>query len=113
MPQYLSVTLSSGLTARAWNGSTGGILSIDVAVTLSLNFSTVSVAGLGFRGGAGLRLQGSGGGNNTDYRTTAPTSAATLTGFHGSKAEGIAGTPRYLWNSATSAVVDTGVEGYP
>ncbi len=113
VPQYLSVTLSSGLTALAWNGSTGGILSLDVALTVSLNFSTVSVAGRGFRGGAGLRLQGSSGGANTDYRSTAPTSAATLTGFHGSKAEGIAGTPRYLWNSATSAIVDTGVEGYP
>ena len=38
---------------------------------------------------------------------------ASLTGFHGSKGEGIAGTPRWLWNAATSAVVDTGVEGYP
>ena len=112
VPQYFSATLSSGLTALAWNGSTGGILALDVAGTVSLNNSTVSVAGLGFRGGAGLRLQGSGG-VNTDYLNTAPSSAATLTGFHGSKGEGIAGTPRYVWNAATGAVVDTGVEGYP
>src|SRR6185369_7880905 len=44
---------------------------------------------------------------------TAPSSATTLTGFQGSKGEGIAGTPRYVWNAATGAVVDTGVEGYP
>jgi len=112
VPQYLNVTLSSGLTANAWNGSTGGILALDVAGTVSLNSTVVSVAGLGFRGGAGLRLQGSGGSNN-DYRNTAPASAATLTGFHGSKGEGIAGTARYVWNAAGSAVVDTGVEGYP
>jgi peptidase C25-like protein len=112
VPQYNNVTLSSGLTANAWNGSTGGILALDVAGTLSLGSSTVSVAGLGFRGGAGLRLQGSGG-SNADYRTTAPATATTLTGFHGSKGEGIAGTPRYVWNAAGAAVVDTGVEGYP
>ena len=112
VPQYLAVTLSSGLTANAWNGSTGGILALDVAGTVSLNSSTVSVAGLGFRGGAGLRLQGTGG-TSTDYRNLAPASAVTLTGFHGSKGEGIAGTPRYVWNSATPAVIDTGVEGYP
>jgi Peptidase family C25 len=112
VPQYLNVTLSSGLTATGWNGSTGGILALDVAGNVSLNSSTVSVVGLGFRGGAGLQLEGAGG-KNTDYRNTAPASAVTLTGFHGSKGEGIAGTPHYVWNAAGTAVVDTGVEGYP
>jgi hypothetical protein len=111
VPQYANASLSSGLTAAAWNGTTGGILAIDVKDGLQLS-GTVSVDGLGFRGGAPLQLQGAGG-SNGDYRNTAPTSATTKTGFHGSKGEGIAGTPRYVWNSATSAVVDTGVEGYP
>ncbi len=44
VPQYFSATLSSGLTALAWNGSTGGILALDVAGNISLNNSTVSVA---------------------------------------------------------------------
>src|SRR5262249_12051333 len=30
VPQYSSATLSSGLTALAWNGSTGGILVLDI-----------------------------------------------------------------------------------
>ena len=54
VPQYVYVKLSSGLTARAWNGTTGGILAMDAAGILDLNGSTVSVAGLGFRGGAGF-----------------------------------------------------------
>jgi len=111
VPQYANGKLSSGLTALAWNGTTGGILALDFKDGLELG-GTVSVNGLGFRGGAGLQLQGDGGSGN-DYRNTAPTSAATKTGFHGSKGEGFAGTPRYVWNAATSAVVDTGVEGYP
>lgn len=112
VPQYVTVTLSSGLTALAWNGATGGILALDVRENVFLNSATVSVAGKGFRGGAGLQLQGAGGAN-TDYRSTAPTSATTTTGFHGAKGEGIAGTPRFVWNSGSSVVVDTGVEGYP
>ncbi|MFL6214874.1 MAG: C25 family cysteine peptidase [Blastocatellia bacterium] len=113
VPQYTSAATSGGLTAAAWNGTTGGILAFDVKDTLNLS-GTASVDGLGFRGGAGLQLQGAGGAN-TDYRNTAPTAAqlTAKTGFHGSKGEGIAGTPRYVWNSATSAIVDTGVEGYP
>jgi Peptidase family C25 len=111
VPQYDNAALSSGLTAAAWDGTTGGVLALDVKGNLQLG-GTVSVDGLGFRGGAGLQLQGAGGAAD-DYRNTAPTSSTTKTGFHGAKGEGIAGTPRYVWNSATSAVVDTGVEGYP
>lgn len=111
VPQYANGKLSSGLTAAAWNGTTGGILALDFKDGLELS-GTVSVNGLGFRGGAGLQLQGDGGAD-TDYRNTAPTSATTKTGFHGSKGEGFAGTPRYVWNATSSTVVDTGVEGYP
>jgi Peptidase family C25 len=113
VPQYTFAVLSSGLTAAAWNGTTGGILALDVKDNLTLG-GTVSVNGLGFRGGAGLQLQGAGGAS-TDYRNTAPTAAqlTAKTGFHGAKGEGFAGTPRYVWNAASSAVVDTAVEGYP
>jgi hypothetical protein len=111
VPQYANGKLSSGLTAAAWNGTTGGIVALDFKDGLELG-GTMSVDGLGFRGAAGLQLQGAGGSGN-DYRNTAPTSATTKTGFHGSKGEGFAGTPRYVWNATTSAVVDTGVEGYP
>ena len=33
VPQYSSATLSSGLTAARWDGTTGGILAIDVSGT--------------------------------------------------------------------------------
>jgi uncharacterized repeat protein (TIGR01451 family) len=58
VPNYLTATLSSTLTASAWNGTTGGILALNVSGALTLGSATVSVNGLGFRGGAGLRLQG-------------------------------------------------------
>lgn len=103
VPQYTNPTLSSSLTALAWNGSVGGVLAIDVSGTLNLNGATVSVNGRGFRGGAGRTLAGNGTANA--YR------ANTSGNAHGSKAEGIAGTPRYVYNG--SALVDTGVEGYP
>ncbi len=114
VPQYTTATLGSTLTALAWNGSTGGVLAIDVSGTLSLGGATVSVNGLGFRGGAGRVLGGdaTGGLANTDYRTS-----ATLA-TNGSKAEGIVGTPRYIYQSGATigapganAALDTGVEG--
>ena len=51
VPQYLSATLGA-VTATAWNGSTGGILALDIAGQLNLGGATVSVDGQGFRGGA-------------------------------------------------------------
>jgi uncharacterized repeat protein (TIGR01451 family) len=112
VPQYSTATLSSGLTASAWNGSSGGVLALDIAGALNLGSATVSVDGLGFRGGAGLQLSG-GTGADTDYRNTAPTAytGALVAGQHGSKAEGVAGTPRWVESGGT--FLSTGVEGYP
>jgi hypothetical protein len=106
VPQYTVAILSSTLTAAAWNGTTGGVLALDVSQQLTLG-GTVSVNGLGFRPGGALQLAGGAGGTNTDYRNPA-TSA-----FHGVKGEGIAGTPRYLYDAVTGTVVDTTVDGYP
>ncbi len=106
IPQYTAATLSSTLTATPWNGTAGGILAFDVAGNLTLNTATVSVNGRGFRGGQARQLTGGAGGTGTDYRNLAANN------FHGSKGEGIAGTPRYVWSSIAGAV-DTGVDGYP
>jgi uncharacterized repeat protein (TIGR01451 family) len=112
VPQYTTATLSSSLTAAAWTidavtgYGTGGILAIDVAGTLTLGGATVSVNGKGFRGGGARQLNGGGGGSNTDYVT------AATNNFHASKGEGIAGTPRYIYDAVTSSVIDTGSEGY-
>jgi hypothetical protein len=106
VPQYSAVTLGSGLTALAWNGSVGGVLAIDVSGNVALGGATVSVEGRGFRGGGWRSLAGGGTGfSNTAYRTLATQP------WNGSKAEGVAGTPRYVWNGTT--LTDTGVEGYP
>src|SRR6202011_5285053 len=99
LPQYSTATLSSTLTASAWNGSTGGILALDVSGTVNLGGATVSVDGLGFRGGSGLRLTGVAlGATNTDFLHTAPATyaGAAVAGVDGAKGEGIAGTPRWV-----------------
>jgi uncharacterized repeat protein (TIGR01451 family) len=103
VPQYSSATLGSSLTAAAWDGASGGLLVLDVAGNLALG-GTVSVDALGFRGGGAQQLAG-GSGSNTDYRTLATNAA------NGSKAEGNAGTPRYMYDG--SSVIDNLVEGYP
>ncbi|MHB8667912.1 MAG: DUF6701 domain-containing protein [Burkholderiales bacterium] len=104
VPQYANYTLGA-ITAQAWNGSTGGVLALDVTGTLSLNSQTVAVDGLGFRGGAARLLTG-GAGVNTDYVTLASNNA------NSSKGEGIAGTPQYVF-TAPSTLTNSGVEGYP
>lgn len=119
VPVYSSATLpASGLTAQAWNGSTGGVLALDVVGTLNLNSATVDVSGKGFRGGGGCRWVGddnTSGLSASDYRRTASTTCPSTdqnTGrANGLKGEGIAGTPRYVYDGSTR--VNTGVEGYP
>ncbi len=107
VPQYSTATLGSGLTASPWNGSTGGILVFDVAGNLSLGSASVSVNGMGFRGGGTRQLTGGSGGSNTDYRNVTTLSA------HGGKGEGIAGTPRYIFDATLGAITDNLIEGYP
>lgn len=66
----------------------------------------ISMSGSGFRGGAGRDLDGVGAGTFTDYRSPATQLS------NGSKGEGIAGTPRYLFNNSAT-VLDTTFDAYP
>lgn len=50
VPVYDNCTVNGTLTASPWNGSTGGVLVIEVNATLTLN-ADIDVTGLGFRGG--------------------------------------------------------------
>jgi uncharacterized repeat protein (TIGR01451 family) len=102
--QYSSATLSGTVTGAAWDGSSGGIVVIDVAGALTLSGGTINVSGQGFRGGGGRTLTG-GTGTNTDYLFDATTHGA-------SKGEGIAGTPRYIYDSVSATTVDNSAEGY-
>lgn len=104
VPVYTNYTLGL-ITAQAWNGSTGGVLAFDVTGVLTLNSATVSVDGMGFRGGA-ARASTTGSGAYTDYRTPVANLA------NGTKGEGIAGTPYYVF-TAPSTLTNTGVDGYP
>jgi uncharacterized repeat protein (TIGR01451 family) len=101
VPQYLSATLGA-VTATAWNGSTGGILALDIAGQLNLGGATVVVDGLGFRGGAGMELTG-GTGANTDYWHTSPTTYTGVAeaGVDAPKGEGVAGTPEWVESNST------------
>ena len=109
-------------TALSWNGSTGGLIIFDVANTLDLNTKTMSVDGKGFRGGAGRKLNGDTGGtpgtkssplDNYDFVTT------SAKNYHGTKGEGIVGTPKYLYDPTVSKTTPTlntnlsGNDGYP
>jgi gliding motility-associated-like protein len=50
VPRYKNAIVSSKLTAAAWNGSSGGILALEIENNLTLN-APIEVSGLGFRGG--------------------------------------------------------------
>lgn len=119
VPQYQSATLVGRLEALPWDGSTGGVLAFDVQRKLNLNAQTLSVKGLGFRGGAALPLRGAMG-SDDDFRYEAPTAMQVDThfGHHGSKGEGIAGTPRWIINAGRrfNAIKSLGratSDGYP
>ncbi|HYP01039.1 MAG TPA: DUF11 domain-containing protein [Pyrinomonadaceae bacterium] len=121
VPQYASATLTSGLSAASWDHvtGTGGILAFDVAGTLNLAGATVSVNGRGFRGGGGRPLVGGRVNNvrinNSIFDYAYPTSVplTSTIGAHGTKGEGIAGTPRYIYDRATDTVIENSSEGYP
>jgi len=108
VPQYITATLSSTVTALPWNGSTGGILALDIGSALSLGGATVSVDGMGFRGGAGMQLQG-GGGANTDYIQPSPATytGAAEAGWDALKGEGVAGTPAWVESGGTYLATNT------
>jgi uncharacterized repeat protein (TIGR01451 family) len=114
VPQYTTASFSAATPpiALAWNGSIGGVLALDTSGTLTLNSATVTVDGTGFRGGAGLQLNGNAGGSNTDFREVAPAAYAgtPVAGFGAPKGEGIAGTP--LWVESGGTFVKTNA-GYP
>jgi uncharacterized repeat protein (TIGR01451 family) len=109
VPQYSSATLTAGLTAAAWNGAVhaGGVLAVDIAGALNLNAQTISVDQLGFKGALGVGQAGGAGMTGTDYVRQSGL------GAHGYKAEGVAGTPHFLYDAVANAAVNNGADGYP
>lgn len=114
VPQYLSATVGA-IVASPWNGTTGGIVALDIAGQLNLGGGTIIVDGQGFRGGAGMQLTGGiAGATNADYRLTAPTAytGSAVAGVDGSKGEGVAGTPEWVESGGTYLQTTTTI-GYP
>lgn len=105
VPEYRNLTLTGSLTAPAWNGSTGGIVAVDVSGTLTLNGGGVNVSALGFRGGGGYTSSGNILASNADYSSVLGTGSANASG---AKGEGIAGTPikTYAGGSVTIGSVE-------
>jgi len=108
VPQYTTATIGVAVPPTRWNGRTGGIITYDVAGNFNLGGGTIDANGAGFRGGGGRVLAGAVS-PNTDYRTL-----STLA-KNGSKAEGLAGTPRFVIDPVTLLLIDNGIlnEGYP
>lgn len=117
VPQYSSATLAGTVTAANWNGSTGGVAALQVAGTLTMGGNAIDASRRGFRGG-GNTLIAPGASppvidptNGTSFYRAV---AGAIPGgeVEGSfKGEGIAGTPRLVYNG--TAQVDTGTDGYP
>jgi uncharacterized repeat protein (TIGR01451 family) len=120
VPQYSSATLAGTVTAASWNGSTGGVASLQVAGTLTMGGNSIDASRRGFRGGGVTFLTPYGppvidAVNGTSfYRAVAGVVSGVGPGGEREgnfKGEGIAGTPRLVYNG--TAQVDTGTDGYP
>jgi hypothetical protein len=106
VPAYLNVNLTGNVTAAAWDGTSGGIVALEVVNTLTLGGYTLNVDGAGFRGGGGRQLSGYNS-PDTDYRTRSTRNA------NGSKGEGIAGSPRYMYFNGALLDTTAPFDGYP
>jgi len=80
VPQYVNAIVSTTLSCQPWNGTTGGILALDVSGSLYLN-ANIDVSNNGFAGGA--FSTGNGGCHIQDYVVT------TASGQGAYKGEGI------------------------
>ncbi|MEQ9306703.1 MAG: hypothetical protein RJQ14_22505, partial [Marinoscillum sp.] len=50
VPVYTNATITGEITGQPWNGTTGGVVALEVSGTLTMN-SNINANGLGFRGG--------------------------------------------------------------
>lgn len=103
VPQYYDATITGAVTSTPWNGTSGGIVALDVANTLTFSGGSINVNAQGFRGGGGQQLTG-GAGANTDYRTRVTVNT------NGNKAEGVAGSPNSMYDGTATLATGT---GYP
>ena len=104
VPQYSNLVLSKDIKTPPFNGKAGGIIAFDVSGTMDFNGFIVDASARGFRGGYGPVGNSEG---NVNGIYVIPSSDSRSVG----KGEGIAGTPRFMWDGFNR--VDNGTEGLP
>jgi gliding motility-associated-like protein/uncharacterized repeat protein (TIGR01451 family) len=104
VPQYSNLVLSKDIKTPPFNGKAGGIIAFDVSGTMDFNGFVVDASARGFRGGYGP-VGASQSNINSVY--VIPSNDPRSVG----KGEGIAGTPRFMWDGFNH--VDNGTEGLP
>ncbi|MEA9415909.1 HYR domain-containing protein, partial [Flavobacterium sp. PL02] len=104
VPQYSNLKLTSKITTPPFNGIAGGVIAFNVSGTFDFNGFSIDGTARGFRGGYSP-IAFSGVNDATSY-----VGDASKTYISG-KGEGIAGTPRYMWDGYNQ--VDNKVEGMP
>jgi uncharacterized repeat protein (TIGR01451 family) len=122
VPQYSTLNVSGSIRPLRWDGLVGGIVALDVAgaVTFSGAGPHINASGTGFRTSYGER------GSTANGDRFFVTSTVALGGARDTpKAEGIAGTPRFMWIPAdpllttstgtfvTNPDLNANTQGYP
>ena len=100
VPQYSNLTLNSDITTPPFNGVAGGVIAFNVSGTFNFNSFTINGTARGFRGGYSP-IANSDVNNSTYY--VGPSTDSRISG----KGEGMAGTPRFMWDGFNQ--VDNGV----
>ncbi len=106
VPQYSNLTLTSDITTVPYNGRAGGVIAFDVAGNMNFNGFKIDASEKGFRGGFGPNQSTDPGQNKSNIYVLESTDTRSV-----GKGEGIAGTPRYMYDGYTD--VDNGIEGLP
>lgn len=104
VPQYSNLLLTSDISTPPFNGSVGGIVAFDVSGNMDFNGQKIDASSKGFRGGYGpIALSKL---NDPTIYAVPSTSIASS-----GKGEGIAGTPKYMWDGYNEVVLAE--EGLP
>ena len=107
VPQFATLTLEADLNVPEWDGTSGGVLAVDVVGSINFNGFTIEASRKGFRGG--FTPAGFSGPGIPDYVVSA--SADPQDNLAGGKGEGIAGTPRFTWDGTDA--IDLGSDLLP
>jgi mucin-19 len=120
VPQYGNVSLTGNVQPALWNGVTGGVLGMQATGTVTMAGFNLDASERGFRGGGVTFIAPYGppviDPTNGSYFYTAPNGVITGAGPGGEregsfKGEGIAGTPRLVYNGVTQTGLVT--DDYP